>query len=68
MDAVDVANPIGQRRPVADDLDEPRLVRAAQAGDRRAFEQLYDRYGHAAFESGPGSGGRRVRFSRWTTL
>jgi RNA polymerase sigma-70 factor, ECF subfamily len=45
LDAVDVANPIGQRRPVADDLDEPLLVRAAQGGDRRAFGQLYDRYG-----------------------
>jgi RNA polymerase sigma-70 factor (ECF subfamily) len=44
VDAVDVANPIGQRRPVSDDLDA-LLVRAAQAGDRRAFEQLYDRYG-----------------------
>lgn len=45
MDAVDVANPIGQRRRVPDAHDETFLVRAAQAGDRRAFGQLYERYG-----------------------
>jgi RNA polymerase sigma-70 factor, ECF subfamily len=45
VDAVDVAKAIGQRRPVADDLDEASLVRAAQRGDRGAFGLLYDRYG-----------------------
>jgi RNA polymerase sigma-70 factor, ECF subfamily len=44
VDAVDVAKAIGQRRPVADDLDEASLVRAAQRGDRGAFGLLYDRY------------------------
>jgi RNA polymerase sigma-70 factor, ECF subfamily len=45
VDAVDVARPIGQRRAVPDEADEPLLVRAAQGGDRRAFGMLYDRYG-----------------------
>ncbi len=40
-----MAKSIGQRRPVADELNEARLVRAAQAGDRGAFGLLYDRYG-----------------------
>jgi RNA polymerase sigma-70 factor (ECF subfamily) len=47
VDAVDVAKAIGQRRPVADDLDEASLVRAAQDGDRGAFGLLYDRVVHA---------------------
>jgi RNA polymerase sigma-70 factor (ECF subfamily) len=45
VDAVDVIDPIGQRRPMAEDVDEPGLVRAARDGDRRAFGQLYERYG-----------------------
>jgi RNA polymerase sigma-70 factor, ECF subfamily len=45
VDAVDVIDPIGQRRPMAEDIDEPRVVRAARDGDRQAFGQLYERYG-----------------------
>lgn len=30
---------------MAEDVDEAGLVRAAQAGDRRAFGRLYERYG-----------------------
>ncbi len=45
MDVLDVAGPIGQRRPVADEVEGSLLVRAAREGDRRAFGELYDRYG-----------------------
>ena len=45
MDAVDVTDSIGQRRPMAEDEGEPLLVRAARDGDRTAFGRLYERYG-----------------------
>ncbi len=45
VDAVDVTDPIGQRRPMAEDVDEAHLVRTARGGDRRAFGRLYELYG-----------------------